>query len=156
MRSVCCPSDARPDRVRDFRYAYAILGCAWLVRGELDKAVVELDAAIESARLADPPKRFPGISSAGRWWPCSSATSGLALEHARESVELTSDLAGSHLSALSAVALAGAQLEVGQTEGAVERLVKSAGGEELTWLPGGAGGSGPRTPDAVPARARPF
>jgi predicted ATPase/DNA-binding CsgD family transcriptional regulator len=121
-----------------FRYAYAVLGFAWLVRGELDKAVVELDAAIESERLADDPQALP-------WNLFSRSTVALlvgdvetALEHARESVELTSDLAGSHISALSAVALAAVELEMGQAEDAVERLVKSTGGEELTLVPGGS------------------
>ena len=152
MRSVCCPSDARPDRVSLSRYAYAILGCAWLVRGELDKAVVELDAAIESARLADP-QTLPG--SLGRSMVALLVGDvETALEHARESVELTSDLAGSH-SRPFRPSRSRRQLEVG-AEDAVERLVKSAGGEELTWLPGELEVPRPRTPHAVPARARPF
>jgi ATP/maltotriose-dependent transcriptional regulator MalT len=120
-----------------FRYAYAILGCAWLVRGELDKAVVELDAAIESARLADTSEALPWNLFSRSMVALLVGDVETALEHARESVELTSNHAGGHVSALSAVALAGAQLEVGQAEDAVEQLVRSAGGEELTSLPGG-------------------
>jgi DNA-binding NarL/FixJ family response regulator/tetratricopeptide (TPR) repeat protein len=120
-----------------FMYAYATLGFAWLVRGELDKAVVELDAAIESARLADDPQALAWNLFSRSMVALLVGDVETALEHARESVELTSDLAGSRVSALSALALAGAQLEVGQADEAVERLVKSAGGEELTWVPGG-------------------
>ena len=120
-----------------FRYAYAVLGLAWLVRGKLDKAVVELDAAIESARLANDPQALPWNLFSRSMVALLAGDVETALEHARESVELTGDHTGGHVSALSAVALAGAQLEMGQAEDAVERLVGSAGGEELTSVPGG-------------------
>ena len=105
----CCPSDARPDRVSSqVRLRHPRF--AWLVRGELDKAVVELDAAIESARLADDPQALPWNLFSRSMVALLVGDVETALEHARESVELTSDLSGSHVSALSAVALAAAEL----------------------------------------------
>ena len=59
-----------------------------------------------------------------------------AVEVARESVDLTRDLPGSLVSAWAAVALAGALLEAGDPQRAAEVLVGTAGGEELTHIPG--------------------
>jgi DNA-binding NarL/FixJ family response regulator len=61
----------------------------------------------------------------------------LALANAQESVDLGQDLDDAFQSAWAAVRLAGALTETGQSERAVELLVSSAGGEELTLIPGG-------------------
>ena len=61
----------------------------------------------------------------------------MAVDTAQESVDLARDLDGGFVAAWAAVRLAGALLEIGQPAQAVELLLGSAGGEELTLIPGG-------------------
>ena len=61
----------------------------------------------------------------------------LALASAEEGVELTRHLDDGFVTAWAAVRLAGALLESGQPDRAVELLLGRAGGEELTLIPGG-------------------
>ena len=67
----------------------------------------------------------------------------LALRSAEEAVELTRGLQQSFITAYPGLGLASARLADGDAAGAVEILLASAGGEELTPLPGcaAAGGS---------------
>jgi DNA-binding NarL/FixJ family response regulator len=61
----------------------------------------------------------------------------VALATAEESVELSRELDEGFVSAWAAVRLAAVLLENGQAERAVELLLASAGGDELTLIPGG-------------------
>src|SRR5207247_7174001 len=61
----------------------------------------------------------------------------IALATAQESVDLSRDVDEGFVSAWAATRLAAALLETGQPADAVELLLGSAGGEELTLIPGG-------------------
>jgi DNA-binding CsgD family transcriptional regulator/tetratricopeptide (TPR) repeat protein len=120
-----------------FLVLYQILGRAWYVRGRLAEATELLDGAIEAARLL-------GNTHALAWNLFNRSVVALAvgdldiaLATAQESVDLSRDLDEGFVSAWAAVRLAAVLLETGQAEGAVELLLGSAGGEELTLIPGG-------------------
>ena len=113
------------------------LGGVWRVRGKLAEAGELLDGGIEAARLAGNTQAL--VSSL---WSRSAValTVGdveLALANAQESVDLSRDLDDAFQSAWAAVRLAGALTETGHAERAVELLLDSAGGEELSLIPGG-------------------
>jgi DNA-binding CsgD family transcriptional regulator/tetratricopeptide (TPR) repeat protein len=61
----------------------------------------------------------------------------LALDVARESVEITRDLDDALVSTYAGLALAGALFETGEAERAVDVLMTAAGGEDLPLVPGG-------------------
>jgi DNA-binding CsgD family transcriptional regulator/tetratricopeptide (TPR) repeat protein len=114
-----------------------ILGRAWYVRGRLAEVTELLDGAIDAARLL-------GNTHALAWNLFNRSVVALAvgdvdvaLDTARESVDLSRDLDEGFISAWAATRLAAVLLETGQPAEAVELLVASAGGEELTLIPGG-------------------
>jgi DNA-binding CsgD family transcriptional regulator/tetratricopeptide (TPR) repeat protein len=113
-----------------------ILGRVWLVRGKLAEAGDLLDGGIEAVRLV-------GNTQAVVWnlfnrsvVALAAGDLQLALATARESVELSRDLDPGFHSAWAAARLAGALLEAGEPDRAVELLLGSAGGEELVLIPG--------------------
>ncbi|MFN8185604.1 MAG: AAA family ATPase [Gaiellales bacterium] len=113
-----------------------ILGRVWFVRGKLAEAGELLDGGIEAARLT-------GNTQALVWNLFNRSVVALAvgdlelaLATAQESVDSSHDLGTGFHSAWAAVRLAGALLETGEPDRAVEVLVGSAGGEELTLIPG--------------------
>jgi DNA-binding NarL/FixJ family response regulator len=113
-----------------------ILGRVWFVRGKLAEAAELLDGGIEAARLL-------GNAQALVWNLFNRSVVALAvgdvelaLATAEESVDLSRELGQGFHSAWAAVRLAGALLETGKPEAAVELLLGSAGGEELTLIPG--------------------
>jgi ATP/maltotriose-dependent transcriptional regulator MalT len=114
-----------------------ILGRAWYVRGRLAECAELLDGASEAARLL-------GNAHALAWNLFNRSVVALAvgdmevaLATAEESVELSRELDEGFVSAWAAVRLAAVLLETRQAERAVEFLLSSAGGEELTLIPGG-------------------
>jgi DNA-binding CsgD family transcriptional regulator len=120
-----------------FLVLYQILGRAWYVRGRLADATELLDGAIEAARLL-------GNTHALAWNLFNRSVVALAvgemeiaLSTADESVDLSRELDEGFVSAWAAVRLAAVLLETGQAERAVELLLGSAGGDELTLIPGG-------------------
>jgi DNA-binding CsgD family transcriptional regulator/tetratricopeptide (TPR) repeat protein len=120
-----------------FLVLYQILGRAWFVRGKLAEATELLDGAIDAARLL-------GNTHALAWNLFNRSVVALAvgdveiaLATARESVDLSRDLDEGFVSAWAATRLAAVLLETGQPADAVELLLRSAGGEELTLIPGG-------------------
>jgi DNA-binding CsgD family transcriptional regulator/tetratricopeptide (TPR) repeat protein len=120
-----------------FLVLFQILGRAWYVRGRLAEASELLDGAIDAARLL-------GNTHALAWNLFNRSVVALAvgdveiaLATARESVDLSRDLDEGFISAWAATRLAAALLETGQPADAVELLLGSAGGEELTLIPGG-------------------
>jgi ATP/maltotriose-dependent transcriptional regulator MalT len=120
-----------------FLFFLYILGRVWYVRGKLSEATELLDGAIEAARLL-------GNREALAWSLFNRSVIALAvgdldiaLATAEESFELTRDVDESYVTAWAAVRLAATALESGQPAQAVELLLGSAGGEELTLIPGG-------------------
>jgi DNA-binding CsgD family transcriptional regulator len=120
-----------------FLVLFQILGRAWYVRGRLAEASDLLDGAIDAARLL-------GNTHALAWNLFNRSVVALAvgdleiaLATARESVDLSRDLDEGFISAWAATRLAAALLETGQPADALELLLGSAGGEELTLIPGG-------------------
>lgn len=120
-----------------FLVLYQILGRAWYVRGKLTEATELLDGAIEAARLL-------GNKHALAWNLFNRSVVAvavgdldIAMTTARESDELARGLDEGFIAAWAAVRLAGVLLETGEPAQAVELLLGSAGGAELTLIPGG-------------------
>jgi DNA-binding CsgD family transcriptional regulator len=114
----------------------ATLGGLLRQRGKLAESAELLDGGIEAARLL-------GNSHALRWTllgrSAAALRSGdmdLALATAQESVDLSHAAESSFHSAEGAADLAAALLETGEPEQAVELLLESSGGEELTLIAG--------------------
>jgi ATP/maltotriose-dependent transcriptional regulator MalT len=113
-----------------------ILGRAWFVRGKLAEARELLDGGIEAARLLGNPQALVWNLFNRSVVALAAGEVDAALATAEESVDLSRDLGPGYHSAWAAVRLAGALLETGRPESAVELLLDSAGGEELTLIPG--------------------
>ena len=113
----------------------ATLGGLLRQRGKLAESAELLDAGIEAARLL-------GNSHALCWTllgrsaaALRSGDTDLALATAQESVDLSQGESSFH-SSEGAADLAAALLETGEPERAVELLLESSGGEELTLIAG--------------------
>jgi ATP/maltotriose-dependent transcriptional regulator MalT len=120
-----------------FLVLVATLGGVWRLRGKLAEAGDLLDGGIEAARLL-------GNTHALVWTLLGRSAAALqvgdvelALAAAQEAVDLNRNLDEGFHSAEAAVDLARALLETGEPQRAVELLVGSAGGEELTLIAGG-------------------
>jgi DNA-binding NarL/FixJ family response regulator len=107
------------------------LGSVWSVRGVLSDAVDPLDGAIEAARITGNAHTIAWALFARSMVALQAGDIALARATAQESADLAGDGRRSHLSAWSAMALAGALLHSGEPQGAAEVLVASAGGDEL-------------------------
>ena len=114
----------------------ATLGGLLRQRGKLAESAELLDAGIEAARLL-------GNTHALRWTllgrSAAALRSGdleLALSTAQEGVDLGLASESSFHSAEGAADLAAILVEIGEPEQAVELLLESAGGEELTLIAG--------------------
>jgi ATP/maltotriose-dependent transcriptional regulator MalT len=113
-----------------------LLSAILSTRGKLAEAVELRDAGAEAARLLDNTKALVWNLSGRSSLALAVGDVGLALATAHEAVDLSRDLETGHQSAGAAMRLAMVLLETGQPEGAAELLVGSAGGEELTLIPG--------------------
>jgi ATP/maltotriose-dependent transcriptional regulator MalT len=113
-----------------------ILGRVWYVRGKLAEAAELLDGGIEAARLLGNTQDLVWNLFNRSVVALAVGDVELALATAQESVDLSQDLDQGFHSAWAAVRLAGALLETGQPESAVELLLGSAGGEEQALIPG--------------------
>jgi DNA-binding NarL/FixJ family response regulator len=82
-------------------------------------------------------RHWPGTSSNGSVVALAAGDLDIALATAKESVELTRDLDEGFVTAWAAARLAGVLFETGQPDRAIELLLRRAGGEELTLIPGG-------------------
>ncbi len=122
-----------------FLVLYQILARAWYVRGKLAEATELLDGAIEASRLSGNTQALAGNLFNRSVVAVAVGDLDIAVATAQESVDLARDLDEGFVAAWAAVRLAGALLETGQPAQAVELLVGSAGGEELTRIPGGWG-----------------
>ncbi|MGH8834549.1 MAG: LuxR C-terminal-related transcriptional regulator [Actinomycetes bacterium] len=120
-----------------FLVLYQILGRAWYVRAKLAEATELLDGAIEASRLLGNRQALAGNLFNRSGVAMAVGDLDIALATAQESVDLAGDLDRGFVAAWAAVRLADALLETGQPAQAVELLLDSAGGEELTLIPGG-------------------
>jgi ATP/maltotriose-dependent transcriptional regulator MalT len=116
---------------------YPILPRIWYVRGRLAEAAELLDGAIEAGRLLGSPPALAGNLFNRSVVAVAVGDLDIALANAEEGVELTRHLDEGFVTAWAAVRLAGALLETGQPDRAVEFLLGRAGGEALTLIPGG-------------------
>jgi ATP/maltotriose-dependent transcriptional regulator MalT len=114
-----------------------ILGRAWYVRGKLVEATELLDGAVEASRLSGNTQALVGNLFNRSVIAVAAGDLETAVRTARESAEAARDLDGGFIPAWAAVRLAGALLETGRPGEAAELLLGSAGGEELTLIPGG-------------------
>ena len=116
---------------------YPILPRIWYVRGKLTEAAELLDGAIEAGRLLGSPPALAGNLFNRSVVAVAVGDLDLALANAEEGVELTRDLDQGFVSAWAAVRLAYVLLEAGEPGRAAELLLGRAGGEEVTFIPGG-------------------
>jgi predicted ATPase/DNA-binding NarL/FixJ family response regulator len=120
-----------------FLVLYPILGRCWYVRGKLAEATELLDGSIEASRLSGNTQALVGSLFNRSVVALAVGDLDTAVSTAQESVDLARELDQGFVAAWAAVRLAGALLEAGQPADAVELLVGSAGGEQLTLIPGG-------------------
>jgi DNA-binding NarL/FixJ family response regulator len=120
-----------------FPVLYQLLGRTWYVRGKLAEATELLDGAIEASRLSGNTQTLAGNLFNRSVVAVAVGDLDIAVTTAQESVDLARDLDAGFVAAWAAVRLASAMLEAGQPRQAVELLLGSAGGEELTLIPGG-------------------
>jgi DNA-binding CsgD family transcriptional regulator len=116
---------------------YPVLPRVWYVRGKLVEAAELLDGAIEAVRLLGSPPALAGNLFNRSVVALAVGDLDIALASAGESFELTRDLDEGFVTAWAAARLAGVLFEIGQPDRAIELLLGSAGGEELTLIPGG-------------------
>jgi ATP/maltotriose-dependent transcriptional regulator MalT len=116
---------------------YSILPRIWYVRGKLAEAAELLDAAIEGSRLIGSPPALAGNFFNRALVAVAAGDLDVALTTAEEAFELTRDLDEGFVAAWAAVRLASVLLETAQPSRAAEVLLARAGGEELTFIPGG-------------------
>jgi ATP/maltotriose-dependent transcriptional regulator MalT len=114
---------------------YSILGQVKLLRGQLAEASEMLDNAVEGARLSGNVQALAGNLAQRSFTAVAAGDVDIALDTAKEDVELTQGLDQSLVCA-AGVALATALLETGDPARAVDALVQSSGGEELVLIPG--------------------
>ncbi|HSB85160.1 MAG TPA: AAA family ATPase [Ilumatobacteraceae bacterium] len=120
-----------------FLVLYQILGRVWYVRAKLAEASELLDGAVEATRLLGNTQALAGNLFNRSVVALAAGDIDIAVTTAQESVELAGGLEEGFVAAWAAVRLACALLETGQPAQAVELLRGSAGGEELTLIPGG-------------------
>ncbi|HET8526330.1 MAG TPA: LuxR C-terminal-related transcriptional regulator, partial [Actinomycetota bacterium] len=116
---------------------YPVLPRIWYVRGKLAQASDLLDGAIEAARLLGSPPSLAGNLFNRSVVALAVGDLDLALATAEEALELARDLDEGFVTAWAAARLANVLLETGQPEQAVDLLLGSVGGDELTLIPGG-------------------
>ena len=127
---------ARPARESSSSSSSRRWAAVWRLRGKLAEAAELLDGGIEAARLLG--------NTHALVWSLSSRSSAalrvgdveLALAAAQESVDLSQEPGEGFHSAEAAADLAAALLETGDPHRAVELLLGSAGGEELSLIAG--------------------
>jgi DNA-binding CsgD family transcriptional regulator len=116
---------------------YPVLPRVWYVRGKLSEAAELLDGAIEGGRLLASPPALAGNLFNRSVVALAAGDLDLALATAEEGLELTRGLDDGFVAAWAGGRLAAVVLETGRPDRAVELLLAHAGGEELTFIPGG-------------------
>jgi len=119
-----------------FLVLYQILGRAWYVRAKLAEATELLDGAIEASRLSGNTQALAGNLFNRSVVAVAVGDLDVAVTTAQESADLARDLDQGFVAAWAAVRLAGALLETGRPDSAVDLLLSCAGGEEQARIPG--------------------
>jgi DNA-binding NarL/FixJ family response regulator len=120
-----------------FPLIFPMLGTSLWVQGRMAESAEVFDGAIEAARLLDNGQVLAWNLFNRSFGAIAAGDVDLALATSRESVEIAKDFDESVLTGHAAWALAAALLETGRAEEALELLLASTGGEELTVIPGG-------------------
>jgi ATP/maltotriose-dependent transcriptional regulator MalT len=107
------------------------------VRGNIAQAAEVMDGAVDAARLLGNREALAWSLYNRSAVALASGDLDLALTTAEESVRLTRAVHESYVTAWAGVRLAAVLHESGQPEEALDMLVGSAGGEELTLIPAG-------------------
>jgi DNA-binding NarL/FixJ family response regulator len=115
---------------------YQILPRVWYVRAKLAEAEELLDGAVEAVRLLGTPPALAGNLFNRSVVAVAAGDLDIALATAEEAVGITLDLDEGFVTAWAAVRLANVLLETGEPLRAVELLLRRAGGEELSLIPG--------------------
>jgi DNA-binding CsgD family transcriptional regulator/tetratricopeptide (TPR) repeat protein len=113
-----------------------LLGRVWYVRGRLADAIDLLDDSIEAARLLDAREALTWSLYNRSVVALACDQVDIALATTEESLEVTRQVPD-YVTAWAAVRRAEALLETGHAAEACARLLASAGGEELTFVPAG-------------------
>jgi DNA-binding NarL/FixJ family response regulator len=116
---------------------YPILPRVWFVRGKLAEASELLDGAIEAGRLLGSPPALAGNLFNRSAVAVAAGDLDLALATAEEALELAQRLDEGFVTAWAAVRLAAVLFESGESARAVELLLRGAGGDDSTLIPGG-------------------
>jgi ATP/maltotriose-dependent transcriptional regulator MalT len=124
-------------RADPFFRLYQILPRIWYARAKLAEATELLDGAIEAVRLLGTPPALAGNLFNRSVVAVAVGDLEIAVATAEEAFRLTRDLDEGFVTAWAAMRLAGVLLETGQPVRAVELLFGRAGGDELTFIPGG-------------------
>jgi DNA-binding NarL/FixJ family response regulator len=115
--------------------ADSIVGQVKLLRGKLTESGEVLDRSLEAARLSGNVQALAGNLVNRSLTALAAGDIELALTTAEEDIELTGWLDQSLVCA-AAVALGAVLVEIGDPTRAVDILVASSGGDELTLIPG--------------------
>jgi ATP/maltotriose-dependent transcriptional regulator MalT len=107
------------------------------VRGNIAQAAEVMDGAVEAARLLGNREALAWSLYNRSAVALASGDLDLALATAEESVGLTRGVHESYVTAWAGVRLAAVLFESGEPDKAVEMILGSAGGEELTLIPAG-------------------
>ena len=116
---------------------HQILGRIWCVRGNLAEATELLDGAIESARLSGNTQALVGVLFNRSVVALAVGELDVAVDTARESVELARGLDEGFVASWASVRLARALLETGDPVGAAELLARCTSGDYLRLIPAG-------------------
>jgi DNA-binding CsgD family transcriptional regulator/tetratricopeptide (TPR) repeat protein len=112
-----------------------VLSAALHMSGEVRAAADLLDEAVEAARLSGNAQALGWNLLSRGFTAVAAGDLALALDAARESVDVTRDIDDSLVSTYAHLALAEALCERGEAEAAIDVLLGNAGGEELTRVP---------------------
>ncbi|MEA2418375.1 MAG: hypothetical protein QOE60_581 [Thermoleophilaceae bacterium] len=114
-----------------FPLIYAIRGMIWWGEGKLAEAIEPLDDAIEATRATGNTQALAWSLYARSMVAQAAGDVETALATGQEAFDISDDGKPSHVAAGAARGLAGALLEVGKAEQAVELLERSAGGPDM-------------------------
>jgi ATP/maltotriose-dependent transcriptional regulator MalT len=121
-------------------FGFMILAWVRMLSGELEDGATNLDAAIEEARLLGNDQSLAGLLLNRSLTALAAGDLELAVNTARESVDLTRDLDAGLVSAAAPLALSAALLESSDPGlgDAVDLMVQRCGGPGLPYMPGGS------------------
>jgi ATP/maltotriose-dependent transcriptional regulator MalT len=121
-------------------FAFMILAWVRMLRGELADGAETLDAAIEESALLHNDQSLAGLLLNRSFTALATGDLELALNTAREAVDLTRNLDDGLIAAAAPVALSAALLDSGDPglDDAVDLMMQRCGGPGLPFMPGGS------------------